>query len=607
MAGVIQLGDAIKFAELARTVYELGWSKEHNASENYRDFVADVHTLQTSLEDLEDAVIRAQQSLLNHGAVITDRLGGDRDSLFEIIGDYDATLRECRQLLEDNRRYAETTGPIKNIGWNISVMPQVEHLRGRLQMHSSRIQHILKPFQIDLNRRLRSMHKDIQDVKRTMNSILRNQNADLANQIEHEPVQEELSAEYSQFRDEVILPDPSALTDAMLAFWPEDEPHTTAAPPAPTTQDTCLFQGSLATLSPDISRREIQLLQQSDSEYRFRIVETVESYTPTLTKMPGVFDFDIRSAFLIPLYADPMGRSKAKRPLEIIIEEKKLQRHYVFLRLQDVLAFQAAVTGFKVVDGYMEPRAIAKFIVHGQEPPEDVTIQLWIPKGWTDTDDTMIKTPPSGSQSRSDSISSHQSTTSYSSSLSHKSQRSQHSVTVSLGCSSVGTGYGTIRQPPRSPLLVLFVGPKGPEARRSIVAITLDKWTETQRDKCKCLRFPECPITAIGSSRTLIDARRLVGEKWDLLPLAASRRDAQYPWLGLIRVSIWFPAPELRKRFGGGPCRCPKETEGELELCHMQGHQGLFGVVKDFYRRLLIQYHDETDNLVDVVNGPPYG
>jgi hypothetical protein len=191
--------------------------------------------------------------------------------------------------------------------------------------------------------------------------------------------------------------------------------------------------------------------------------------------------------------------------------------------------------------------------------------------------------------------------------MSHKSLDSQHSVTVSVGGSSVGTGYGTIRRPPRTPLLVLFTGPKGPEARRSIVAITLDKWTDTQRDKCKCLQFPECPITAIGSSRALIDARRLIGEKWDLLPLAASRRDEQYQWLGLIRVSIWFPAPDLRKRFGGGPCRCPKETEGELELCHMQGHQGLFGVVRDFYRRLLIQYHEQTDNLVDVVNGPPYG
>ncbi|KAJ4123185.1 hypothetical protein NW768_009713 [Fusarium equiseti] len=148
MAGVIQLGDAIKFAELARTVWELGWSKEHNASENYRDFGADVRTLKTSLEELEKAVSRAQQSLLNHGALETDRLGGDRDSLLEIIGDYNTTLQECHQLLHDNKRYAETTGPIRNINWNINIMPQVEHLRGRIQMHNSRVQHILKPFQM---------------------------------------------------------------------------------------------------------------------------------------------------------------------------------------------------------------------------------------------------------------------------------------------------------------------------------------------------------------------------------------------------------------------------------------------------------------------------
>jgi hypothetical protein len=33
MAGVIQLGDAIKFAELAWTVWEYGWAREHNAGQ----------------------------------------------------------------------------------------------------------------------------------------------------------------------------------------------------------------------------------------------------------------------------------------------------------------------------------------------------------------------------------------------------------------------------------------------------------------------------------------------------------------------------------------------------------------------------------------------
>ncbi|UPL02642.1 hypothetical protein LCI18_013576 [Fusarium solani-melongenae] len=495
MAGVIQLGDAIKFAELAWTVWEYGWAREHNAGENYRDFGADVLTLHKSLAELEKAVGRAQESLRNHGASDTDSLGGDRDSLLEIIGDYNATLNECYQLLEDNRRYAQTTGPIRNIDWNLNIMPQVEHLRSRIQMHTSRIQHVLKPFQIDLvtnihrdlDRRFRAMHRDVQDVKRTMNSLLRDQNPGLARRIEQEleeelcsveisdslsgrlqhmlerrqslrlaemadcflihlrratlqpqldpdsfarrasvpsylpfakcqllinrmkgldelqnprrtshwpgyisSLEEELSEEYSRVQSKIIVPGTSVYKDEMLAFWPEDEPRTTVAPIAPAVEDTCL---SLATLSPDISRREVQLLRQLDSDHRFRILETFESNTLPPRKDSKVLDFDLRSAVLIPLYADPMGRSTTTRPLEIIIEANKSQHRYVFLCLQDVLAFQAAVTGFKVVDGYMESHAIAKFIIHGKEPPEDVTIQLWIPRGWTDTDDSATNTP----------------------------------------------------------------------------------------------------------------------------------------------------------------------------------------------------------------------
>ncbi|KAJ4209602.1 hypothetical protein NW759_013457 [Fusarium solani] len=777
MAGVIQLGDAIKFAELAWTVWEYGWAREHNAGENYRDFGADVRTLHRSLAELEKAVSRAQESLRNHGAWDTDSLGGDRDSLLEIIGDYSATLNECYQLLEDNRRYAQTTGPIRNIDWNLNIMPQVEHLRSRIQMHTSRIQHVLKPFQIDLvtnihrdlDRRFRAMHKDVQDVKRTMNSLLKLQNPVLASKIGQEleeelysveisdsllgrlehmlerrqslrlpemadcflihlrratlqpqldpssfarrasvpdylpfakcqllmnrmkgldelqnprrtshwpgyisSLEEELSEEYSRVQSRIIVPGTSMYKDEMLAFWPEDEPRTTVAPIPPAVGDTCLFQGSLATLSPDISRREVQLLRQPDSDHRFKILETFESNTLPPRKDSKVLDFDLRSAVLIPLYADPMGRSTATRSLEIIIEANELQHHYVFLCLQDVLAFQAAVTGFKVVDGYMESHAKAKFITHETEPPEDVTIQLWIPRGWTDTDDSATNTPadgpigrnsgyrsstpslverswvwncsnpmpersqtmpiprvrtspltsgspntthsPAGTtilqpehQSRSYSISSYRSTTTNSSGMSHSSLGSEHNVTVRLEGSSIGTGYGTIRQPPRSPLLVLFTRPKGPESRRSIVAITLDEWMEPQMHRCKCLQSPECPITALESSRKVINARRFDGDKWDLLRLAASRGGEQYRWGGLIRVSIWFPAPDLRKKFGGGPCQCSKETEGELEACHLQGHQGLLGVVRDFHRRLLIQYYNQTDNRVDVVNRPFHG
>ncbi|KAH7173287.1 uncharacterized protein B0J16DRAFT_389171 [Fusarium flagelliforme] len=713
MAGVIQLGDAIKFAELAKTVWELGWSREHNASKNYRDFGADVSSLHSSLKELERVVRRAQESFRNHGALDNDKLGGDRNTLFEIIGDYNATLRECRQLLNDNQFYEETTGPIRNISWNINVMPQVEHLRGRIQMHTSRVQHILKPFQIDLvtnihrdlDLRLRAMQSDIQDVKRTLDLLLREQNPELAKKVKQEHVERpfsveipdsllgrlkqmlerrqslklsdmadcflihlrratlqtqmdpssfarrasvpnylpfakcqvlmnrmkeldelqnprrlshwpgylrslegELSDKYSLVQSLIIVPGTSLLTNEVLAFWPEDEPQA-MEPVAPAAGITCLFQASLCTRTPDISRREIQLLRYPESGHDFRIVETFESNSLPPRKSPKVVDFDLDSAVLIPSYADPMDSNGETRPFEIIIEEDKLQHSYVFLCLQDVLAFQAAVTGFKVVDGYMESRAMARcmFKEKKEGPLENATIQLWIPRGWFNTDDSALKAPAGEQQSRSDSISSHQSMATNSPSTSHNSLGSEHNVPVKLGGSTVGTGHGTIRRPPGTPLLVLFTRSDDPKSRRSIVAITIDQYTERQRDKCMCLRLPHCPITAVGNSHAGIDAHRFDGDKWDLLRLVTSRGNEEYRLNGVIRVSIWFPELDLRKKFGGENCLCPTETEGELDLCHMQGHQGLLGVVRDVYRRLLIQYQEHTNNKVHVVNSPPYG
>lgn len=105
-------------------------------------------TLQTGLEKLEDAIQHAQKSLRKHGAQTTDTLGGDQSSLKEIIGDYEATLNECNKLLADNKLFAEAMGPMKNIDWNFNVMPRVNHLRSRIEMHNLRIQHVVKPFEM---------------------------------------------------------------------------------------------------------------------------------------------------------------------------------------------------------------------------------------------------------------------------------------------------------------------------------------------------------------------------------------------------------------------------------------------------------------------------
>lgn len=120
-----------------------------HTGENYRAFGNDVYGLHQNLKRLEGTIKKAQTSLLAFGAAKNEILIEDQLSFQDIIGDYKHTLDRCHELIEDNLRYAQTTtGPLSNIEWHINVMPQVEHLRGRIQMHNSRIQHLLKPFEM---------------------------------------------------------------------------------------------------------------------------------------------------------------------------------------------------------------------------------------------------------------------------------------------------------------------------------------------------------------------------------------------------------------------------------------------------------------------------
>lgn len=121
---------------------------DETQGDNYRAFGVEVDCLRANLEGLETAVMNAQKLLEQHGARQNDRLSGGKEAISEVIGDYNATLEECKQLLATNRRYAGTTGPMKNIDWNISLMPQVNSLRSRIQMHNIRIQTVLKPFEM---------------------------------------------------------------------------------------------------------------------------------------------------------------------------------------------------------------------------------------------------------------------------------------------------------------------------------------------------------------------------------------------------------------------------------------------------------------------------
>ncbi|CAM1508571.1 Fc.00g054190.m01.CDS01 [Cosmosporella sp. VM-42] len=164
MAGPLQVGDIINLGKLAWDVYRYGWSDDLNATRQYLEFGKDVKGLAESLDILTRVVHEATSSLQKQGAY-NNQARWDPRSLYQIIGDYQSTLRECYELIQSNQRYRVGSNPLRNIEWNALVQPTADGLRQRIALHNSKVLQVLKPFEIDLLCRVRQdiayMHQDI--------------------------------------------------------------------------------------------------------------------------------------------------------------------------------------------------------------------------------------------------------------------------------------------------------------------------------------------------------------------------------------------------------------------------------------------------------------
>lgn len=82
----------------------------------------------------------------------------DLSSLREIIGDYHRTLADCKTLLQENHEFRKNRNFAYNLEWNLVIQPRVDHLRKRLDSHSSKISILLKPLELNL---LSDIHRDL--------------------------------------------------------------------------------------------------------------------------------------------------------------------------------------------------------------------------------------------------------------------------------------------------------------------------------------------------------------------------------------------------------------------------------------------------------------
>lgn len=201
--------------------------------------------------------------------------------------------------------------------------------------------------------------------------------------------------------------------------------------------------------------------------------------------------------------------------------------------------------------------------------------------------------------------------------------KSDTSITVSTGAHTTGILH---RRPPK-PMLVIFAeNPR--DLGRCIVSIQIDEETTINPARCNCRRVGRdgsaCRIATIEQrdGDANLDARRYASpsrpsqvsdSSWNVAPVAldccrasSNTAAATAVWPDLKRVSITFPHPEDRFKFGGTPnqCQCKIKTEGDLQNCLCMGHRGLLGEVHEFYRKQRNDYHKARyEGQQDVVHG----
>ncbi|KAH8725896.1 hypothetical protein GQ44DRAFT_771842 [Phaeosphaeriaceae sp. PMI808] len=171
----------------------------------YIEFGDALHRLHSNLNTIEEIVKAANTNL------DIDRVGTfgprsyDITSLTEIIGNFQLTLEECRDFLNDGTKFRQKAGFITNIIYNINVDPQVVCLTERLAFHSTKISLVLDPFNIHVQTQLRDLHKEqhqdiaehLQEVKQLLISS-RNPNLGLTLQVQRDlSVPIELSSKFA--------------------------------------------------------------------------------------------------------------------------------------------------------------------------------------------------------------------------------------------------------------------------------------------------------------------------------------------------------------------------------------------------------------------------
>jgi hypothetical protein len=163
MSGPVSFGDIVRAIELCVWIRQKCFDPLENADIRYAEFRKDVLTLEQRLKYFQASFEKA----LLHSSIDHSRYALLKLEAEELVGDFNATLHDCRVLLEKYVRFERHKATaLDNAFWHSSTQSRVDQLRSRIQSHTYKLFLIVEPVQLDLVPDILSNTHEILDLLR---------------------------------------------------------------------------------------------------------------------------------------------------------------------------------------------------------------------------------------------------------------------------------------------------------------------------------------------------------------------------------------------------------------------------------------------------------
>ena len=141
----------------------------------------------------------------------------------DIVGDYKATLQDCKKLIDENPEFRMKRGAGPNIQWNLVIQPKVDHLQKRLSAHSAKILVLLKPLELNL---LSNVYHELSNVHQGLSNQIQDVHQDLRRLIKGLVIGDVAQAISEQEQDlEISIEIPEEIERKFLAVAEKSHPE----------------------------------------------------------------------------------------------------------------------------------------------------------------------------------------------------------------------------------------------------------------------------------------------------------------------------------------------------------------------------------------------